>query len=193
LFTAVALGFGGLVGTFAGGAASDHYHERLEGGRIVLVVWSAIACAVLFMVSFAVDFIPLRLGLQIVGVAAAAGAAPGLRAAMTDVVPPESRGVGASAMALATSVFGLALAPFLVGLLSDLTGSLVTAFYIVFPPVIVGLLFLLRARHTLADDAQAIVTAIVEENQLLEQQRLATQDPTPDTAPDDTPDPNRST
>ena len=203
-FTAVALGFGGLVGTFAGGAASDHYHERLAGGRIVLVVWSAIACAVLFMVSFAVDFIPLRLALQIIGVAAAAGAAPGLRAAMTDVVPPESRGVGASAMALATSVFGLALAPFLVGLLSDLTGSLVTAFYIVFPPVIVGLLFLLRARHTLADDAQAIVTAIVEENQLLEQQRLAAQHDTPDpnssperdgndAAPDDTPDPNLST
>ena len=48
-------------------------------------------------------------------VAAAAGAAPGLRAAMPDVVPPESRGVGASAMALTTSVFGTALAPVLVG------------------------------------------------------------------------------
>jgi MFS family permease len=108
-------------------------------------------------------------------VTAAAGAAPGLRAAMTDVVPPESRGVGASAMALTTSVFGLALAPFLVGLLSEMTGSLVTAFYIVFPPVIVGLLLLLRARHTLADDAQAIVTAMYEENQLLEARRLEMQ------------------
>lgn len=186
-FTAVALGLGGLIGTFVGGAASDRYHQRLKGGRIVLVVWSAIACAVLFMVSFAVADVPVRLALQFAGVAAAAGAVPGLRAAMTDVVPPESRGVGASAMALATSVFGLALAPFLVGFLSDVTGSLVTAFSIVFPPVILGLLFLLRARHTLADDAQAIITAIVEENELLERQRL-TADPNVSTKrPEDDP------
>jgi MFS family permease len=174
-FTGFALGVGGLIGTFAGGWASDRYHDRLTGGRIVIVVWSAIACALLFMLSFAVADIPLRLALQVLGVTAAAGAAPGLRAAMTDVVPPESRGVGASAMALTTSVFGLALAPFLVGLLSEMTGSLVTAFYIVFPPVIVGLLLLLRARHTLADDAQAIVTAMYEENQLLEARRLEMQ------------------
>ena len=102
---------------------------------------------------------------------AAAGAAPGLRAAMTDVVPPESRGVGASAMALTTSVFGTALAPVLVGAVATLTGSLVAAVYITFPPVIFGLMLLLRARHTLEDDARAIITAIVEENQLLEKQR----------------------
>jgi hypothetical protein len=32
-------------------------------------------------------------------------------------------------------------------------------------------MLLLRARHTLEDDARAIVTAIYEENQLLERQR----------------------
>jgi MFS family permease len=81
---------------------------------------------------------------------------------MLDVVPAENRGVGTSAFALAAAVFGNALAPPLVGLLSDLT-SLVTAFYIVFPPVIVGLLFLLRARHTIIEDAQAIFTAMAEQ------------------------------
>ncbi|MGH9262423.1 MAG: hypothetical protein ACRD08_21395, partial [Acidimicrobiales bacterium] len=117
----------------------------------------------------------LRVALQFLGVTAAAGAAPGLRAAMLDVVPPDSRGVGASAMALTTSVFGLALAPVLVGGLSSLTGSLVTAFYLVFPPVILGLMMLLRARHTLEDDARAIVTAVYEENQLLERERAEMQ------------------
>jgi hypothetical protein len=63
------------------------------------------------------------------------------------------------------------MAPLLVGWISDVTGSLVTAFYIVFPPVIFGLLLLLRARHTLEDDAQAIVTAIYEENLKLEAER----------------------
>jgi MFS family permease len=165
------LGVGGLIGTLGGGVFSDRYHHRWKGGRIVIVVWSSIACALLFLLSFAVDVVALRVTLQFVGVTAAAGAAPGLRAAMLDVVPPDSRGVGASAMALTTSVFGTALAPVLVGGISSLTGSLVAAFYLTFPAVIFGLLLLLRARHTLEDDARAIVTAIFEENQLLERER----------------------
>jgi MFS family permease len=167
----VVLGVGGLIGTIGGGWFSDHYHHRWKGGRIVIVVWSAVLCAVLFMISFAVEPLGLRIALQFVGVIAAAGCAPGLRASMTDVVPPDSRGVGASAMALTSSLLGTALAPVLVGAVSSLTGSLVTAFYITFPPVILGLMLLLRARHTLEDDARAIVTAIYEENQLLERQR----------------------
>ena len=169
------LGIGGLIGTLGGGAFSDRFHHRWMGGRIVIVVWSAVACSLLFMLSFAVEPVALRLALQFVGVTAAAGAAPGLRAAMLDVVPPDSRGVGASAMALTTSVFGTALAPVLVGGISSLTGSLVAAFYVTFPPVILGLLLLLRARRTLEDDARAIVTAIYEENQLLEQERAEMQ------------------
>jgi MFS family permease len=165
------LGVGGLIGTFAGGAFSDRYHHRWKGGRIVIVVWSSVFCAVLYMISFAIQPVPARLALQFIGLVAAAGAAPGLRAAMTDVVPPDSRGVGASAMALTSSLLGTALAPVLVGAVSTLTGSLVTAFYLTFTPVIFGLMLLLRARHTLEDDARAIVTAIYEENQLLEQQR----------------------
>ncbi|MBN2624321.1 MAG: MFS transporter [Acidimicrobiales bacterium] len=169
------LGVGGLIGTLGGGLFSDRYHHLWKGGRIVIVVWSAVTCAILVMVSFAVEPVAIRVALQFLGVTAAAGAAPGLRAAMLDVVPPDSRGVGASAMALTTSIFGMALAPVLVGALSSLTGSLVTAFYLTFPPVIFGLLLLLRARHTLEEDARAIVIAIYEENQLLERERAAMQ------------------
>jgi len=170
--TAGVLGVGGLIGTIFGGRFSDKNHNRWKGGRIVLVVWNAGICAVLFMVSFAIPVVWVQIVLQFLGVLAAAGAAPGLRAAMADVVPAESRGVGASAMALATAVFGNALAPSLVGFLSDRTGSLLAAFYIVFPPVLFGLAFLYQARNTLEEDAQAIVIAIYEENQLLEAERV---------------------
>src|SRR5690606_906693 len=115
------LGVGGLIGTLGGGAFSDRFHHRWMGGRVVIVVWSAVTCAVLFMISFAVDAVPVRLALQFIGVTAAAGAAPGLRAAMMDVVSPDSRGVGASAMALTTPLFGEALVPELVGGLQSLT------------------------------------------------------------------------
>lgn len=168
-FTAAVLGIGGGLGTILGGILADRSARQGPGGRIALVVWSAIGCAVLFMVSFAVPQVPLRLALQFVGVLSAAGAAPALRAAMMDVIPAESRGVGASAFALAAAVFGTALAPPLVGLLADVTGSLVAAFYIVFPPVIVGLLLLLRARTTIVDDAAAIVTTMAQRAQLQQQ------------------------
>lgn len=172
------LGLGGLAGTFLGGWMSDHYANRIEGGRIVVVVYSSILCAVLFMVSFAVQPVGIRFALQFLGVLAAAGAAPGLRAAMLDVTPPGSRGVGASAFALTAAVLGPAAAPFVVGVLSQATGSLVTAFYLVLPPVIVGLLLLLRARHTINEDAAKIIAKVMEEQQLIEARYAADTDKT---------------
>jgi MFS family permease len=181
------LAVGGLIGTVCGGWFSDRHHHHWNGGRIVIAVWSAVICAVLFMVSIAVGVVGLRVGLQFVGVVAAAGAAPGLRAVMADVVPPESRGVGASAVALTTAVFGTAMAPSVIGFLSELTGSLAAAFYISLPTVIVGLLLLLRARTTLNDDAQAIITAVYEENLILEHQRVELADASAEDAPPDAP------
>jgi MFS family permease len=159
-FTAAIFAAGGLVGTFGGGWLADHVVRGGPSARIVLVVWATITCATLFAISFAVDTLIVRFALQFVGLTAGAGAAPALRASMLDVLPAASRGVGTSAFALVSTVLGTALAPPLVGLLSDLT-SLVVAFYIVFPPIIIGVLFLLRARHTIAEDAQAIITAMV--------------------------------
>ena len=159
--TAVVLGLGGAIGTIGGGWLADRSYLKGPSGRIVMSVWSAIGCTTLFGISFSVRNVPACLFLQFLGLTVGAGAVPALRASMLDVVPADNRGIGTSAFALATAVFGNAMAPPLVGLLSDLT-SLVTAFYIVFPPVIVGLLFLLRARHTIIEDAAAIITAMQE-------------------------------
>jgi MFS family permease len=160
--TAGILGVGGTIGTLGGGVVSDRLLVRRgPAARIHIVVWAACASAVLFMISFAVALVPLRLVLQFVGIGAGAVAVPGLRAALLDVVPASSRGVGASAFSLASIVFGTALAPPLVGVLSDLTGSLVTAFYIVFPPVILGVLLLSRATRTIVDDAEKMVAALL--------------------------------
>jgi MFS family permease len=161
--TATIFAVGGLVGTFGGGWLADRVQHRGPSGRIVLVVWATITCASMFALSFAIDTLALRFTLQFVGLTAGAGAAPALRASMLDVLPAASRGVGTSAFALVSTVLGTALAPPLVGLLSDLT-SLVTAFYIVFPPIVIGVLFLLRARHTITEDAQAIITAMLRTN-----------------------------
>lgn len=165
-FTALVLAVGGGIGTVLGGWLSDRLAVKGgPGARITQVVWSAMGCSALFMISFFVP-VAIRLPLQFLGVLSAAGAAPGLRAAMMDVLPADSRGVGASAFALCSAVLGQAMAPPLVGLLSDVTGSLVTAFCIVFPPIMIGLLLLNRAKTTIVEDAMKIFQSMMDKAQV---------------------------
>lgn len=159
-FTGGMLAVGGLIGTFGGGVIADRVYGRGPQGRITAVVWSILISFSLFLISFNVPNVPARLLIQCLGIVAGASAVPGLRASMMDVVPARSRGMSASAFALITAVFGTALAPPILGILSDLT-SLLGAFYIVSPPIVVGALILLRARYTIAEDMQRIVDEIV--------------------------------
>lgn len=158
--TGAILAAGGLIGTLWGGTLADRVYGRVAGGRILLVGWSIIVCTGFYVVSYNVDMVPLRLLLQFVGTVSITAAFPALRASMMDVVPTASRGVGTSAFSLASALFGTALAPPLVGLVSDLT-SLYAAFHLIIPPVIIGALIVLRARGTIDRDAAALL-AVVE-------------------------------
>ncbi len=157
--TGLVFGLGGIIGTLLGGWLADRVHTSGPRGRINIVVIGVAICAGLFVVSFNVENVAIRVALQFVGIGGGSLGIPGLRASMMDVVPAESRGVGSSAFSLVAAVFGTALAPPLVGVLSDLT-SLVVAFYIVFPPVIAGMMLLLRARTTIVEDAEALLMGI---------------------------------
>jgi MFS family permease len=163
--TAITLAVAGIIGTIYGGRLADKVFGSGPAGRIRLVSNAIFACAVLFLASFMLPIVPVRIALQFFGVLAISMAFPALRASMMDVVPAESRGVSASAFALTSTVFGTALAPPLLGLLSDSMNSLVGAFYIVTPPIIVGSLILRRAQHTIVEDAQAIITKMLERQQ----------------------------
>jgi MFS family permease len=158
--TAVTLALAGVIGTLGGGRVADRVYGSGPAGRITLVSNAILACALLFLLSFMLPIVPVRIVLQFLGVLAIASAFPALRASMMDVVPAESRGVSASAFALTSTVFGSALAPPLLGLISDATGSLVAAFYIVTPPIIIGSLILRRAQYTIAEDAMKILQSM---------------------------------
>ena len=174
-----ALVWGGIAAGLAGLVA----HDIFEGWRPprtllvlalcgLLLAWplrrfgrcswaTAIATYWCVLLPVFADPVPV-LATLLAAVAAAASAIPGLRASMMDVTPVQARGVSTSAFALVSTIFGTALAPVIVGGISDLTGSLVTAFYIVTPPVIVGMLILRRAKSTIVEDAAAILTTLAE-------------------------------
>lgn len=159
--TAFVLGLGGVIGTFWGGSIADRVYGRVRGGRIVVVAMGMLACTGFFLISYNVPIVWIRVLLQALGVLAIASAVPGIRASMMDVLPVQSRGVGTSAFGLIAALFGTALAPTLVGLISDLT-SLLAAFYIVAPPIVIGSLILLKARDTIEEDARAIFAMLAE-------------------------------
>ena len=165
VLTGATLSVSGIIGTLWGGRFADKLHANGPVGRISLVSNAILVCAITFLISLMIPIVPVRIALQFIGVLAIASAFPALRASMMDVVPAESRGVSASAFALVSTVFGTALAPPLIGLISDLTGSLVGAFYIVTPPILVGSMILRRAQHTIVEDAQAIITKMMERQQ----------------------------
>ena len=158
--TALVLAVGGIAGTIWGGRLTDRIYGQGPAGRITMVGGTIIGSLVLFVVSFNIPLVPARFVLQMLGTFVGAAAIPGLRASMTDVVPAESRGIGVSAFSLSSAVFGTALAPPVVGILSDAT-SLLGAFNIVSPIVLVGALIVLRARKTIVADAQAIMEAVL--------------------------------
>lgn len=174
VITAVVLGIGGIGGTIWGGRLADRVYGRIRGGRIVVVSIGILICTGLFLISYNVPAVPIRIVIQTVGVFAIAGAVPGIRASMMDVLPVQSRGMGTSAFALVAALFGTALAPPLVGLISDVT-SLLAAFYIVTPPIAVGALILLKARDTIEEDARAIIAAYMQQTQTDEDTPSATE------------------
>ncbi|MDQ2648320.1 MAG: MFS transporter [Actinomycetota bacterium] len=159
---AALLTVGGLIGTFAGGAIADRLYGVSPAARVTHVSNAILGCLVFFTASLAMPIVPVRLLLQFVAILSAATALPGLRASLMDVTPVQARGMTTSAFALTSTVLGTASAPIVVGGLSDLTGSLVTAYLIVTPPTIVGAIILRRARHTIVEDAAAIFQGLAE-------------------------------
>jgi fucose permease len=75
---------------------------------------------------------------------------PPLYATMFDLVLPRMRGITASTYIVVTTIFGLGIGPYAVGMISDATGDLGLAILSInwVSPVIVVLLLILAARVT---------------------------------------------
>ncbi len=159
--TAGTLGLAGIIGTFWGGSLADRLlASKGYRARIDMSVGMILSGATAFLVSWIVEIVPVRLAFQFVGMIVISTVPPTLRASALDVVPARSRGVGTSAFAVVTALFGTAMAPAVVGWLSDLT-SLRTAFLLVSPPIVAGTLILWRARFTIVEDAQKMVALLL--------------------------------
>lgn len=115
----------GFLGVIIGGRIADALRARNPAGRILVIVFGVIAPIVPLWIGYttanAALFYSMTFLAQMFGAAALGAAA----ATTQDLVLPRMRGTATAAFFLGTTLVGLAFGPYLVGLVSDLAGTMV--------------------------------------------------------------------
>ncbi|MDC0886969.1 MFS transporter [Altererythrobacter sp.] len=113
----------GFLGVIGGGRLSDYLFTRMASGRILVVMFGLLAPVPIMWFMFTTDnrelFLILAVGAQFCAASALGGAA----ATSQSLVLPRMRGVATATFFLATTLVGLALGPYIAGLVSAKNGD----------------------------------------------------------------------
>ena len=116
---------GGFLGVIIGGRIADALRARNPAGRVLVIVFGVLAPIVPLWIGFTTNdgtlFYAMTFLAQMFGAAALGAAA----ATTQDLVLPRMRGTATAAFFLGTTLIGLAFGPYVVGLVSDLAGTMV--------------------------------------------------------------------
>ncbi|MQA94695.1 MAG: MFS transporter [Streptosporangiales bacterium] len=152
-----------LVGVIAGTAIGSYFaprvHSRFKGGMLVLAgAGITVGASLLFVVLRMPSLLAYGV-LLVISVAIMSISIPTATAALADTVPADSRGLGFALLQFLLTG-GTALGPLTVGVLSDLTGSLLTGISLTVSPLVIGGLFtLVLGRRFYDRDAARVLEA----------------------------------
>jgi MFS family permease len=151
---------GGFIGIVGGGRIADALRERKPWGRIPVIMVGAVGPIVPLIIAFTTPnvtlFYILAFFLQMLGSCALGATA----ATVQDLVLPRMRGTATATFFLSTTLIGLALGPYMAGLVSTVTGSLRTGMLSLLVVAPFATLFLILAwRSVPAAEASLIVRA----------------------------------
>lgn len=114
----------GFLGVILGGRMSDWLRGRNPSGRILVVMFGALAPIVPIGIGFTTEIAVLFYVMNFLAVMFAATALGAAAATTQDLVLPRMRGTATASFFLATTLVGLGLGPYMVGAISDVSGSL---------------------------------------------------------------------
>ncbi|WP_017671791.1 MFS transporter [Blastomonas sp. AAP53] len=143
---------GGFLGVIIGGRLSDWLRGRYASGRIMVIAFGLLAPVIPIYLAFTtvsdpasdMDFVRFAIFVSLANMLASS--ALGAAAATTqDLVMPRMRGTATATFFLATTLFGLALGPYLAGQMSVISGSLSTGVLSILVIVPVGITLLVLA------------------------------------------------
>lgn len=125
LFGAAAL-TGGVAGSLLGGILADRFRRRRLAGELDLSAMVAVLAMPLVVLVLTATGLPLLLVGGLLGPVAIYAFFPPLQTVLTEIVPQRRLGLAYAINILFLAGIGQALGPFVVGRVSDATGSLVT-------------------------------------------------------------------
>ncbi len=115
----------GFIGVIAGGRIADALRASNAAGRILVVMFGAVAPVVPIWIGFTTEdatlFYLMNFAAGVCGSTALGAAA----ATTQDLVLPRMRGTATAAFFLGTTLVGLSFGPYMVGQISDLAGTMV--------------------------------------------------------------------
>ena len=114
----------GFLGVILGGRMSDWLRARNPSGRILVVMFGILAPVIPIWIGFTTENATLFYLMNFLAGMFAATALGAAAATTQDLVLPRMRGTATASFFLATTLVGLALGPYMVGQISELSGSM---------------------------------------------------------------------
>jgi MFS family permease len=115
----------GFIGVIMGGRVADYLRARNPGGRVLVVLFGAIAPIIPSYIGLSTESGALFYAMNFVAGVCLATALGAAAATTQDLVLPRMRGTATAAFFLGTTLVGLAFGPYLVGLISDMNALMV--------------------------------------------------------------------
>lgn len=147
----------GFLGVILGGRMSDWLRSYNPSGRILVIMFGIIAPVVPIWVGFTTENASLFYVMNFLAGLFAATALGAAAATTQDLVLPRMRGTATASFFLATTLVGLAIGPYMVGQISELTGSMRTGVLSLIAVAPISLVLLIYAYRTLPDAEATIV------------------------------------
>lgn len=114
----------GLLGVFAGGILSDRLAGGDPRGRLLVIIFGALAPAPFVLIAFSSQSLPVLCAAVFLSGSCSSSAVGAVAATTQDLVPPRMRGTAVAALSIGATLVGLALGPYAAGRISTLTGDL---------------------------------------------------------------------
>lgn len=115
----------GFLGVIIGGRVADALRARNPAGRILVILFGIVAPVVPIWIGYTTSDPVLFYGMNFLAGLFGAAALGAAAATTQDLVLPRMRGTATAAFFLGTTLVGLCFGPYMVGQVSDLTGSMV--------------------------------------------------------------------
>lgn len=115
----------GFLGVIIGGRIADALRARNPAGRVLVIMFGVIAPIAPIWIGYSTESATLFYVMNFLAGMCGAAALGAAAATTQDLVLPRMRGTATAAFFLGTTLVGLAFGPYLVGLISDLTGTMI--------------------------------------------------------------------